>query len=64
MGGREGIRGYQIQTLVCVLDSLDVKDPWLKVCIEPIDDPEKVDIRWSYLDRRRVVQVKSSQNQD
>ena len=63
MGGREGIRGYQIQTLICVLDGLDVSNLWVTVTIEPVDESEKVDVAWQYADRRRVVQVKSSQNQ-
>lgn len=63
MGGRQSIRGYQVQTLICVLDSLDVKNNWLSVTLEPVADSEKVDIAWMYEDRRRVVQVKSSQNQ-
>lgn len=63
MGGREGIRGYQIQSLVCVLDSLDLSHDWLSVSVEPLSDSEKVDIAWQYLGRRRVVQVKSSERQ-
>lgn len=65
MGGREAIRGFSIQTLICLLDSLDSKnDDWEAVTIEPDSFNDKVDILWEFPDSRRSLQqVKSSQNQ-
>lgn len=62
MGGNAGIRGYLIQTIICVLDALDSDNKWSKVTLEPLDESEKVDIRWVYPDKVKVCQVKSSQN--
>jgi hypothetical protein len=64
MNGQYSIRGYLIQALVAVLDSLNEDDNWSSVCIEPNDESEKVDILWYYGDgRKKVSQVKSSINQ-
>lgn len=63
MSGSSGARGYLLQALVALLDSLDPGDRWEDVTIEPQDDAEKVDIRWRYSNRKKVVQVKSSKNQ-
>lgn len=65
MGGREAIRGFSVQTLVCLLDSLQsVNSDWIAVTIEPDSDNDKVDILWEFPgDKRRAQQVKSSQNQ-
>ncbi len=63
MSGQTGARGYLLQALICVLDCIDHDDKWSNVTIEPNDDSDKVDILWGYDDRRKVVQVKSSQNQ-
>lgn len=62
MGGQEGMRGYLIQTIIAVLESLD-KNDWKSVCIEPTDEEQKVDIKWTYEDgTKSVYQVKSSKN--
>lgn len=63
MSGATGIRGYLVQTLCCLLKSLDL-DSWETVSLEPGDDKsEKVDIRWVGPDYKLAVQVKSSKNQ-
>lgn len=61
MGGREAIRGFAIQTLICLLDALDDPD-WLSVTVEPDSADDKVDIHWQYDGWSKAVQVKSSQN--
>lgn len=63
MGGQAGIRGYLIQTLICVLDSVSDDSKWLEVTLEPSHLGDKVDILWSYGSSSKVVQVRSSQNQ-
>ncbi|MFL0081303.1 hypothetical protein V2566_14385, partial [Tenacibaculum maritimum] len=63
MGGQEGLRGYIIQTIVGVIESLDDKENWDKVTLEPNEELEKVDVLWEYSNnKRKVVQVKSSIN--
>ncbi|MBC7846241.1 MAG: hypothetical protein H7Y10_07090 [Flavobacterium sp.] len=63
MGGNAGIRGYLIQTIICVLDALNTDNHWLSVTLEPLDESEKVDIRWKYSDSKvKLSQVKSSEN--
>jgi len=63
MGGNAGIRGYLIQTIICVLDSLETDNLWTSVTLEPLDESEKVDIRWKYSDdTAKLCQVKSSEN--
>ena len=63
MGGNAGIRGYLIQTIICVLDTLESDNLWKSVTLEPLDESEKVDIRWKYSDDTvKLCQVKSSQN--
>ncbi len=63
MGGNAGVRGYLIQTIICVLNALEKDNNWLAVTLEPMDESEKVDIRWKYQnDVVKVCQVKSSQN--
>lgn len=62
MNGKYAIKGYLIQSLVALLDSLNNSD-WDSICVEPDDDSEKVDIRWIYnSETKKVVQVKSSIN--
>lgn len=62
MGGQASLRGYLVQTIIAILESLDKTD-WKSVCIEPNDENEKVDIKWIYEDlSKSVYQVKSSQN--
>ncbi len=63
MSGNAGIRGYIVQTLICVLDALEADNKWLSVTLEPLDESEKVDIRWKYPNNKtKMSQVKSSQN--
>jgi len=63
MGGNAGIRGYLIQTIICVLDTLEADNLWTSVTLEPLDESEKVDIRWKYAnDVVKLCQVKSSEN--
>ena len=62
MGGNAGIRGYLIQTIICVLDALDSDNLWSSVILEPLEESEKVDIKWVYPDKTKVCQVKSSEN--
>lgn len=62
MNGQTSLRGYLIQTIIAILESLENND-WKSVCIEPSDENEKVDIKWiSTNDKKSVYQVKSSQN--
>lgn len=64
MGGREAIRGFCVQTLICLLDSLQHQnDQWTAVTIEPDSKNDKVDILWEFPSSRRAQQVKSSKNQ-
>jgi hypothetical protein len=63
MSGAAGIRGYLLQTLSCLLESLEVTSTWEAVSIEPNALSEKVDVLWRWPDRTRVAQIKSSQNQ-
>lgn len=63
MGGNAGVRGYIIQTIICMLDSLELDNDWISVTLEPLDESEKVDIRWKYPnDIVKLTQVKSSKN--
>jgi hypothetical protein len=63
MGGQHGMRGYLLQTIITVLDSLSQPSDWESVTIEPNDESEKVDIKWILGDgEKKLVQVKSSQN--
>lgn len=64
MGGREAIRGFAVQTLICLLDSLSSDDNWIAVTLEPDSVNDKVDIHWEYVDGSTCAQqVKSSKNQ-
>lgn len=64
MGGREAIRGFAVQTLICLLDSLWGGKQWDAVTLEPDSDNDKVDIYWEYSDGSTCSQqVKSSKNQ-
>ena len=59
MGGKEGSRGYLYQALAAIAGNL-VDLTWDYLTVEPESDSEKVDLRWDYPDRTKVVQVKSS----
>ena len=65
MGGREGLRGYLVQTIICVLDAFNEDNEWNAVALEPNIESEKVDIVWYYSDPTKSIvdQVKSSKNQ-
>lgn len=63
MSGQAGGRGYLVQALASVLDALTDDHNWIAIALEPNVGSDKVDIQWQYPDRRKVVQVKSSQNQ-
>lgn len=64
VGGREAIRGFAVQALICLLDSLWADATWSAVTLEPDSDNDKVDIRWDYADGSSCAQqVKSSKNQ-
>lgn len=61
MNGQYSIKGYLLQSLVALLDSFE--SDWETICVEPNDESEKVDIKWTYSDGSiKVVQVKSSKN--
>lgn len=61
MNGQYAIKGYLFQSLVALLDSFESE--WVTVCVEPNDESEKVDIRWTDSNNeKKVVQVKSSKN--
>ena len=63
MGGQHGMRGYLLQAIITILESLSQPFEWESVAIEPNDESEKVDIKWELRDgKKKVVQVKSSQN--
>ncbi|MBD2014306.1 HEAT repeat domain-containing protein [Microcoleus sp. FACHB-53] len=62
MSGQAGARGYIVQTLIGVLDSLEDRE-WHFLSIEPNIASDKVDVIWYYPERTKVVQVKHSQNQ-
>jgi len=61
-GGQSASRGFLIQTITCILQSLREKE-WDKVEIEPKEHDEKIDLKWYVGDNIRVAcQVKSSIN--
>jgi hypothetical protein len=62
MGGQDGNRGYMLQAIVAVLESLS-KDDWEYVALEPDESNQKVDIQWWDKEEKiSVYQVKSSIN--
>lgn len=65
MSGRAGMRGYLLQTIICLLDALQKDGEWESLTLEPDLDSAKVDIVWYSAEPNRVraTQVKSSQNQ-
>ena len=62
MSGSYAIKGFLVQTIVCVLDALK-DDQWDSFSMEPDLETEKVDILWRYKNSIKAVQVKSSKNQ-
>jgi hypothetical protein len=63
MSGQAGGRGYLVQAVISVLSALTNDHDWTEIELEPNITSDKVDILWQYSNRRRAVQVKSSQNQ-
>ncbi|MBF2713203.1 hypothetical protein [Agrobacterium vitis] len=64
MSGQDAIRGFAVQTLICLLDALRIGVPeWRFVTIEPDIAGDKVDILWEYDNDKLAQQVKSSKNQ-
>lgn len=63
MGGQVAIRGFLLQTIVCILDSFDVENIWTELSLEPNLPSEKVDILFITEKEQNAIQVKSSQNQ-
>jgi hypothetical protein len=63
MGGREAIRGFAVQTIVCLFDSLSSEEEWTTVTLEPDSSNDKVDVYWEFADGSTCAQqVKSSIN--
>jgi hypothetical protein len=62
VGGQDGSRGYLVQSIVALLESLN-DETWEQVSIEPDVASQKVDILWEGRCGDRAVQVKSSINQ-
>lgn len=63
LGGPEAIRGYLIQTIISLIESLEKDEEWTRLELEPKNESEKVDICFHYPNKKRVIQVKSSENQ-
>lgn len=63
MSGQAAIRGFILQTIVCILDAIDLDNNWTELSLEPDLPLEKVDILFFYNKIQKVIQVKSSQNQ-
>lgn len=64
MSGQNAIRGFLVQTLICLLDALRASSPrWEAVTLEPDIAGDKVDIFWEYQGSTLAQQVKSSKNQ-
>jgi hypothetical protein len=62
MSGRDGARGYLLQTLIAVFEALN-EDDWSSIKIEPEVSDEKVDISFELTNgTKRVLQVKHSKN--
>lgn len=62
MGGQDGNRGYLIQSVVALLQSLNSSD-WNRVTLEPAHASDKIDICWYGVTVTKACQVKSSINQ-
>lgn len=62
MSGQDGNRGYLIQTVIALLESLNRSD-WDRLTLEPTHASDKVDISWYGAAATRACQVKSSINQ-
>ena len=62
MSGQDGNRGYLIQSVVALLESLSRSD-WEGLTLEPTFASDKIDISWYGPSTTRACQVKSSINQ-
>ncbi len=62
MSGQDGNRGYLIQSIIALLESLNDND-WTTVTIEADHISDKVDVAWQGIKGTKVSQVKSSINQ-
>ncbi|MDZ4852271.1 MAG: hypothetical protein SGI77_23535 [Pirellulaceae bacterium] len=62
MSGQDGNRGYLIQTVIALLESLRRLD-WDRLTLEPTHASDKIDIAWYGMTVTRACQVKSSFNQ-
>lgn len=62
LSGQDGNRGYLIQTVIALLESLNRSD-WDRLTLEPTHASDKVDISWYGATATRACQVKSSINQ-
>jgi hypothetical protein len=63
-GGQVATRGFLLQTLVALLDTLDSLAQIKSLRLEPSTDEDKTDFVLEYTNgRKKAVQVKSSQNQ-
>lgn len=63
MNGNFAIRGFLIQTIISLLDALQAENHWTHISLEPIINSSKVDVLFTYSNEKKVVQIKSSQNQ-
>ena len=62
MGGQEGNRGYLVQAIIALLESLNDLE-WTSVTVEPDHASQQVDVLWEHKTGRKATQVKSSGNQ-
>lgn len=64
MSGKDGSRGYLVQSIVGVILSLK-NENWDEICLEPDENEysDKVDIALKKASSKKVIQVKSSRNQ-
>lgn len=60
MGGSDSIRGFLVQTVVCLLDVLQSDHKWQTVTLEPNQGNTQIDFIWQYETKKKIVQVKSS----
>jgi hypothetical protein len=64
MSGQDAVRGFAVQTLICLLNALETgATQWRFVTIEPDIAGDKVDILWAFENDSLAQQVKSSKNQ-
>ena len=63
-GGQVATRGFLLQTLIALLDTLGSLAQIKSLRLEPSTDEDKTDFVLEYTNgRKKAVQVKSSQNQ-